>query len=117
MNLLKAQLTAGNVSATTGSNTNYTLREEGTGYFFFPVNGTVSLPANSAYLQIPTSYVTAGAKVNLVFDDEDDGIATGMNFVLPGNANDGHVYNLGGQRVNNPGKGVYIVNGRKVVIK
>ena len=117
VNLLKAQLTAGNVSATTGSNTNYTLREEGTGYFFFPVNGTVSLPANSAYLQIPTSYVTAGAKVNLVFDDEDDGIATGMNFVLPGNANDGHIYNLGGQRVNNPGKGVYIVNGRKVVIK
>ena len=29
----------------------------------------------------------------------------------------GEVYNLAGQRVANPTKGLYIVNGRKVVIK
>ena len=30
---------------------------------------------------------------------------------------DNGVYNLNGQRVNQPTKGLYIVNGRKVVIK
>jgi hypothetical protein len=30
---------------------------------------------------------------------------------------DGAVYNLAGQRVDKPGKGLYIVNGRKVIMK
>jgi hypothetical protein len=30
---------------------------------------------------------------------------------------DGAIYNLNGQKVNNATKGVYIINGRKVVIK
>jgi hypothetical protein len=34
----------------------------------------------------------------------------------PANA-DAPVYNLNGQRVNIPGKGIYIMNGRKVIMK
>ena len=116
VNLLKAQLNAGNVSATSGTNSNFILTEQAGGFYFIAPTSAVSLAAKTAYLQVPTSFAQGAAKVNLLFDDEDD-IATGiMNFEVPSNVS-GHVYNLGGQRVNNPGKGVYIVNGRKVVIK
>ena len=41
----------------------------------------------------------------------------GINQVRINGMNDGTVYNLNGQKVNNPSKGIYIINGKKVVIK
>ena len=74
------------------------------------------LRANRAYLS--TAYdVTAasGARsLMMVFDDETTGI--GASLMNSEKAN-GEVYNLNGQRVMNPAKGLYIVNGRKVVVK
>ncbi len=46
---------------------------------------------------------------------EDDG-ATGISTQFQDAEPDAY-YNLQGQRVENPGKGVFIKNGRKVVIK
>lgn len=57
----------------------------------------------------------AGARLNIVFDDnETTGInAAAMNKVARDNA----YYTLSGQRVAQPTKGLYIVNGKKVIIK
>jgi hypothetical protein len=49
-----------------------------------------------------------------------DGIDTAINKVVQGMTEgdtNGRTHNLSGQRVVNPGKGVYIVNSRKMVIK
>jgi len=44
--------------------------------------------------------------------------STGIKSIsADGRLNDGVIYNLQGVRVSNPQKGVYIRNGRKVVIK
>ena len=57
--------------------------------------------------------ITAGARLS--FFDETTGITTVIDAKELNN--DGKVYNLNGQRVENAHKGLYIVNGRKVVVK
>jgi hypothetical protein len=46
-----------------------------------------------------------------------DGNVTGIGAVKSINKEDGAYYNLAGQRVAQPQKGLYIVNGKKVIIK
>ena len=81
------------------------------GNSFVKVNaGTV--PAGKALL--PASEVSAtGARLAFVFGGE----ATGISATLKANGEDSVLYNLSGQRVENPTKGLYIVNGKKVIIK
>jgi hypothetical protein len=43
--------------------------------------------------------------------------STGIQEVKKFEATDGAIYNLAGQRVSNAQKGIYIVNGKKVIIK
>ena len=77
---------------------------------FVPVNaGTV--PAGKALL--PVSEVSSSVKA-FVFVFEDD--ADGINMVNgEGLKVNGPVYDLQGRRVEKPGKGLYIVNGKKVL--
>lgn len=42
---------------------------------------------------------------------------TGIQSVVKATINDGVIYNLAGQRITNPTKGIYIRNGKKIVIK
>ena len=63
---------------------------------------------------LPASEV-AGAREFIGFDDEATGIAN-----INGEAKtlfNGEFYNIAGQRVAQPNKGLYIVNGKKVIIK
>lgn len=65
-----------------------------------------------AYLRLPK---TVNARGFSLFDDDDT--TTGIE-MISSVMNDGEVYNLNGQRVDNLKKGgLYIVNGKKVVIK
>lgn len=78
---------------------------------FYKWAGTVDLPANQVYL--PASSLAAE------FDFigfEGDGISTGIEAVEQTTV-DGVYYNLAGQRVAQPAKGLYIVNGKKVILK
>ena len=101
-------LMLGTANATTAvtANGGYILKDGA----FHPANAG-NLPAGKAYLKIA---VPAGAPVlNLDF-----GGTTGINAVNGSEFKvNGEYYNLAGQRVANPTKGLYIVNGKKVIIK
>lgn len=82
------------------------------GFWWGADNGEAfALGANKAYLAVPTG---AGAPSLLWFDNGSTDIDE-----VRGQTEEvrGEYYNLSGQRVANPTKGLYIVNGRKVVIK
>ena len=75
---------------------------------FYPWTGT-NLSAGKIYLQGKDSY---GSRDFLGFEEG----TTAVNIVKTQMA-DGQYYNLAGQRVSNPTKGLYILNGKKVIIK
>ncbi len=117
VNLLKAQLTAGTVEATSGDKSNFLLnRSENNEYSFYAPDQPVMLAGQKAYLQVPTSFITTEARiVKIAFaEDETDGIE---RFEMFGNAESEGVYNLAGQRVQKAGRGVFIKNGKKIVNK
>ncbi len=72
---------------------------------------------NKAILVFTSDPVPSGAReLQVVFEDETTGISQIEN-AQPATIEDAVIYNLNGQRVMNPGKGLYIVNGKKVIMK
>ena len=69
------------------------------------------IPAGHAYLHWAQSRGARALKVVVA------GETTGINAVENALTGNEVIYNLRGQRVVNPGKGVYIINGKKVVLK
>ena len=102
-NILYPWLTAGTPTA----GTYYTLAAGPT----FKKSAGGILAAGKAYLVMPTT----APVLNVNFGDETTGIST-LN-VERGTLNDNSYYNLAGQRVAQPTKGLYIVNGKKVLVK
>jgi hypothetical protein len=93
----------------TGDGTIYVLAKKDKGVGFYKLASGDKVPAGKAYLTIPAS-----APDFLGFDGGTTSISE--KTVVKNNA-DGEFYNLAGQRVAQPTKGLYIVNGKKVVIK
>lgn len=83
------------------------------GLFQKVTQNIASFPIHKAYAKI--SGVPASAKISFSFWD--DNSATGITAVETEKAADKVYYNLNGQRVEKPQRGVYIQGGRKVVIK
>ena len=83
------------------------------GFWWGAANGAAfDIAANKAYLAVPSG---AGARDFVWFDE---GETTSLSEVRGPKAEvRGEYFNLNGQRVAQPTKGLYIVNGRKVVIK
>ena len=71
-----------------------------------------SVPAGKAYLEAPSS--SNSRMLSFRFDD---GSTTSINTVTTVKKQSSGIYNLQGQRVTTPGKGLYIINGKKVMIK
>lgn len=69
-----------------------------------------TVPVGKAYLQAP---VNSSRILTICFGDE----STGMETVHASTNKKVEVYNLSGQRIANPRKGLYIVNGKKAFIK
>ena len=100
------------------------------GYFYFAANmlaSTNNLKPNLQYLYVypfrsyyDTQVSGNGSRnfmqMNIVFGKNEQGDQTGISTIeaAKGNAN---VYDLQGRRVENPTKGLYIVNGKKVMVK
>ena len=99
-----------------GSNTNYILTvntvngNESTPKFYKVNNAGNTVKANKAYLQIPTA---SASRDYFWFND----FTTAIEAVKQEQKMEGEVYNLAGQRIAQPTKGLYIVNGKKVIIK
>ena len=72
--------------------------------------GATTIKAFRAYLQAKT----AGATVKMFIDGENVDAIDAINGEA---AEQGAIYNIAGQRVNKAQKGIYIVNGKKVVVK
>lgn len=106
------------IQQTDGDYTNFGL----SGGTFKKVNtngGTVK--ANRAYLHIPTSALTPEASARgilLAWDGEPTGVESIHNSECIIHNPDGAYYTLDGRRLQaEPAKGLYIVNGKKVIIK
>lgn len=113
-NCLQASVSGGTVTAGTGTNVNYVLMNVGGSPVFQWIGATsATLGANKAYLTLDGGPKSAGAH-GLWFDDETTGVASVSK---PQTTTNQEVYNLAGQRVAQPTKGLYILNGKKVVIK
>jgi len=110
-NNLVAVSAATTVEETDGDYTNYVLGLENGKPTFLKANAT-TVPAGKAYLQIPTPS-EARARLTVTFADD----AMGITDVKAQKAGAGVYYNLSGQRVASPSKGLYIVNGKKIIIK
>lgn len=97
---------------TSGNETYYILSKDANNKVgFFKVNSTSgnAMGENTAYLSVPAANA---ARSFFLFDDE----TTGIEAVKAANLDD-KAYNLNGQRVVQPVKGLYIVNGKKVIMK
>ena len=99
------------IETVTGDYTNFGLKN---GEFVKINNGY--LKANRAYLPIATNLLpVANARFNFIFDDTTTGICELKNETFPMTD---MLYNLNGQQLKNPTKsGLYIINGKKVVLK
>ena len=95
-------------SALKGDGTLYALAKKNGVVGFYKMSTESEIPAWAVYMKIESS----SAPSYLGFD----GGATGIEAVKA-TKNDGEFFNLAGQRVANPTKGLYIVNGKKVILK
>lgn len=104
-----------NVATTDGDYTNMILNNVNGNIGFYFANDQM-VATNRAYLHILTSLApdaVYGARMQIVFDNETNGIKSVNNALNES----GNYFNLSGQRISEPAKGLYIVNGKKVIIK
>jgi len=83
--------------------------------FWYVVEGGAAFDynvANRAYLAVPTSELGNAPALGFGFDDETTSIQN-----IERTINDNQYYTLDGRRVAQPTKGLYILNGRKVIVK
>lgn len=124
-NLLVPILSDITLTPTEDEYTNFVLTRYNGNVGFYRFGQPQSYSAGKAYLQIETELVELANKPNaqgvkgfvLNFDDED--IATGIAEMEDGRSKttDVSIYNLAGQHVSKAQKGLYIVNGKKAVVK
>ena len=95
----------------TGDGTIYVLAVQGGQAGFAPLSNGKTLSDGKAYLKVENA---SGAKINFVIDGDATDIRNIENAV---DFSDGDWYNLQGVKVTNPQRGIYIHNGKKVVIK
>lgn len=95
--------------------TNFILANQDEHIGFYMVNSAGnSMGANTAYLHVADAYLPDGsARAFLSLDDE----TTGIEAVKTTQNLNSEYFNIAGQRVAQPTKGLYIVNGKKVIMK
>ena len=112
LNLLKPVFEAATIPAESDGCANYVLANGENGLLFYR-SDNATLATNRTYLQLPVS--SAGARQYIGW--EETGEATAISSVRDNNQQSGVYYNLQGLRVAHPSKGLYIKDGRKVMVK
>ena len=103
-------------SAENGYNYLFGKKNEVVGFYKL-VDKTYNLGVNKAYLHTAADITPAMSSAKGVIMDFGDGETTAISNIDADVPNDAIYYNLNGQRVVNPVKGVYILNGKKVMVK
>ena len=83
------------------------------GKFWYSKGSSKPMKAFRSYFEFKdplAAYEEAASRIKITFDD-----ITGIKDLKNGNGEE--IYTLSGQRVDKAGKGVYIVNGKKVIKK
>ena len=106
------------ISPTKGDYTNFMMK----GGKFIKIaddSYTVKMPANRAYLPLLTSAISSSnaKEIMLYWDDEEATGVERMRNVENEIMRNGNIYNLNGQKLSAPQKGINIINGRKVIVK
>lgn len=120
LNLLVGTLERTTVNATTSDgnymNFKYTVKSGDNTPMFYQFEDNSTLSAGKAYLQLPAVLFpsTASKSVSVRFDD---GKTTDIEELEGDNGTVKTVYDLQGRVVENPTNGIYIIDGKKVVIK
>lgn len=105
------------VGQTDGDKTNFVLANGNHGINWYGLKSAGAIGDHKAYLQLTTSEISGARAFTWIYDDgtETTGISNVANSQEP-NANS--VYDLQGRHIAQPTKkGLYIVNGRKTVVK
>lgn len=108
-NMLRGTISPTYVSTVNGDYTNFGL----SGGNFLKINDGV-VKANKAYLPVLTSALPSDARLTIIFNDETTGVYEVRSKVEDIRA---PYYDLQGRKVSQPRKGLYIVNGKKTLIK
>ncbi len=118
-NYLKGQVSAGTVVASAAGTYHYIFAKNASSQIgFFKLTADHDLGANMAYLETAEDIApTPGARVEILFDGEPTSISEKLTVKSEKFAAATDCYDLQGRRVAQPAKGLYIVNGRKVVVK
>ena len=122
LNMLVATLEKTTVNGTSSdglyANFKYTIKSGDATPLFYRFADGSSLSAGKAYLQIPFAWLpsTASNAISIRFDE---GEATDMDEVYDEaeGENGKLVYDLQGRAVENPTNGIYIIDGKKVLVK
>lgn len=106
------------VQKTNGSKTNYILGNKNGNVGFYALSSNGQLSAGKAYLPLTTTDLPSGDALaicrNMEFNDETTSISSSIQTEAAG---DEQIFNLQGQRLNQPQKGINIISGKKVYIK
>ena len=86
------------------------------GMGFYKLKTGTSIPDNIAYAYLPEE--AQSVLQNMVFSFGEEGEQTNTrSIVLPIDLSSDAIYDLQGRRVKHPSRGIYIVNGKKYVVK
>ena len=86
------------------------------GVGFYKTTKEFTVGANTAYIAALPEQSEGNARTFIGFDF-DDNTTTAIEGIATVKTNSGEIYNLQGQRVSAAKKGLYIVNGKKVLVK
>ena len=124
-NLLRHVIVATEIDKSDGYYTNYILAKKNGNVGFYPLSGKGTLKPYSAYLQLKKAPSSRGLVLN--FSDDETTTGVGHTEITEGLARRpagesqstemaDAIYDLQGRRIEKPKKGLYIVNGKKVLV-
>lgn len=118
-NNLKGLTKITEVETTEGDYTNFILSQQKGVIAWYPLAAKYALKAHSAYLQLLTNDVFTNEGTRAISMEFEDGVTTGLIQIATGEAEDGDWYGIDGIKFNQKPtqRGVYINNGRKVIVK
>ena len=108
----KLRVSGGSIT-TTESETRYALAKKNGVVGFYKVSAGIMVPEGKCYISVSNTAQAESARDFLSFIEEN---ATRINAVENGQST-GEVFDLQGRQVKQPTKGLYIKNGKKVIIK